>query len=460
MQNEYGSRNRTDAEIQRVNTQIADNALRFMNEKKQFVDMFAFDSFNRADSTTTLGSPETSIQTTQTYNALIGTWGISGNKAYRVNGGLGLALLNYGINNCVLESNLTVGSQCGIAFRVLDAQNYLYIRMESDSVRLYKSVADVSTVIGSYYKVSGTFVDINLKVVLNDGNIKVFVDGVLVINEVDTFNLNQTLHGLYARMVDGSRFKTFSISSLRYINNLQIKENFEGTTLPWYWTAESPAQSYSQNFSTNYAREGAKSMRFEIHDTDPIVSGSKRCEIKAPVEYPMEEHWYCVSILLPNGGDEDYVLDPTSEEIITQWHDNPDAGEGIFPPPLALATTGSGRYSMTRIWDDARITTNTANLISKGYKVSHDLGSYIEDKGKWVDWMFHVRWGWLSSQNPILEVYKNGKLVLNQNGLPNMKNDASGVFWKMGIYKYDWKDNPGLSTINKRVAYYDKVTIV
>lgn len=86
---------------------------------------------------------------------------------------------------------------------------------------------------------------------------------------------------------------------------------------------------------------------------------------------------------------------------------------------------------------------------------SKDLGSYENDKGKWVDWVFHVRWGWLKEQSPITEVYKNGVLVFERNGYPNAMNDAKGVFPKLGIYKWAWKDLNNTSILTKRVIYYD-----
>jgi hypothetical protein len=439
-----------------VDLLASNTAIKFLQQKEPFIDTHAFDSFNRADSTTTLGTPETS---TQNWNALSGTWGISGNQAYTPSGGLCLATLDYGLNNCVIETNMTVGSQCGLVFRVQDTSNFFYIRMETDSIRAYKKVAGTDTAIGSLFKVAGTFVNINLKVVLNNANIKIFIDGVLVIKAVDSTFLTQSIHGLYARLVDSSRFKTFSISSLRHINNLQITENFENGSLPWYWTIETPAQSYSQGFSTNFIREGTKSYRFELRSTDPDVSGSKRSEIRAPIEYPMEEHWYCMSIYLPNGGSEDYQLDLPSGEIVTQWHQQNDAGENISPC-LSLLTGGSGKWLLHRMWDDARFTPDNTAMTNKGNDVYYDLGSWVDDKGKWIDWMFHVRWGWRVEQKPLLEVYKNGKLVLNANGLPNMTNDANGVYWKVGLYKWDWHTTPTPSTITKRIAYYDQLKIL
>ena len=73
---------------------------------------------------------------------------------------------------------------------------------------------------------------------------------------------------------------------------------------------------------------------------------------------------YNFGILLPNGGTEDYALDPQGSEIIAQWHNVPDSGEQWTTPPLALRTF-KGRYVIERCWDDAAITTDS-QMTSKG----------------------------------------------------------------------------------------------
>lgn len=233
-------------------------------------------------------------------------------------------------------------------------------------------------------------------------------------------------------------------------------EGFEGR-LSSFWDVEMANSTYSGKISSKYARKGAKSCRVELRKTDPNVYGSKRAEISLPNEKPLEEHWYSFSTLLPRGGLEDYSTDSKSAEILAQWHNIPDQGEPWTSPPLALLTS-NGHWFINRFWDDAKITSNE-QMRQKGYYSTHDLGSYIGDKGTWVDWKFHIKWGWLKSQNPILEVYKNNKKVLDCNGLPNTTNDDMGVYMKLGIYKWDWTERKTASIINKRVVYYDEVIV-
>ena len=60
------------------------------------------------------------------------------------------------------------------------------------------------------------------------------------------------------------------------------------------------------------------------------------------------------------------------------------------------------------------------------------------EKGCWTDWVVHVKWSYQS--DGILQIWKNGEKVVDQNG-PNAFNDAHGPFFKMGLYK-GWRNPP------------------
>jgi hypothetical protein len=215
---------------------------------------------------------------------------------------------------------------------------------------------------------------------------------------------------------------------------------------------------YSGNIIDTIAESGKYCFRSELHKDDPDVNGSKRAEITLSSEKPLEEHWYAVSIFLPSDGDENYTDDADDNpESIVQWHNVPDEGEEYSSPPLALVLM-NGHYYIHRFWDDAPITSNQ-QMYTNGTYSTTDLGSYALDKGKWVRWLFHVKWGWSVTQNPTLEIFKDGKMVLSCAGLPNTTNDKIGVYMKIGIYKWGWKQYPYSSIIRKRVVYYDDVSV-
>lgn len=244
---------------------------------------------------------------------------------------------------------------------------------------------------------------------------------------------------------------------LSSLNRILYLDTFESGRISAFWDKECAGASYSMQVLDAPADVGRFALRMELRKSDKNVSHSKRTEISLPEEKPLQEHYYSFRTYLPASGSEDYAADTNSAEIITQWHNIPDPGEEWTSPPLALGTK-DGRYYIGRCWDDAEIT-STEQMKAKGNNSRHDLGSYAADKGHWVDWVFHVKWGWLASQDPILEAYKNGHKVLDCNGLPNMTNDQSGVYMKLGLYKWDWNDNPDMSSVSSRVIYYDNIKV-
>jgi hypothetical protein len=132
-------------------------------------------------------------------------------------------------------------------------------------------------------------------------------------------------------------------------------------------------------------------------------------------------------------------------------------------PSLALTTNtinGEGRYILFNLWDNDTMST-TAKMDAEGKINYFDLGSFEQDKGHWVNWSFHVKWGWLPQHHTILEVYKNGELVLERNGLPNTTNDGPGVNQQFGIYKWEWSgvDPSCTSKLTKRIIYFDNVSV-
>ncbi len=235
-------------------------------------------------------------------------------------------------------------------------------------------------------------------------------------------------------------------------------DSFEGQAGD-FWEPEMPhPSSYSGAPSTDYALSGEHSFRIELRKDDPDVQGSRRSEMAlSRNEKRNVEHTYSFATLLPDGGDEDYALDPEGSEIIAQWHNVPDPGEGWTTPPLALVTS-NGRYWLGRCWDDAPIT-SSEQMVRKGNRAWHDLGSYLEDKGRFVRWSFHIKWGWKASQDPRLEVFKDGVKVLDLDGRPNTTNDKIGVYFKFGIYKWEWAEPEDPSILSRRVIYYDDISI-
>jgi len=217
-------------------------------------------------------------------------------------------------------------------------------------------------------------------------------------------------------------------------------ENFEASTNQM---DEDACCDHSVQRVSTHARSGTYSMRFEQRCEDPLMHNGRRAElVKGGLLSPMlSERWYGLSIFLPlnwvnddgNGG---WI-------VFAQWHGSPDLSSGDMwrSPPLALEIS-TNKWIIDYRYDPNFITTHNP---SGHYAWT---GSMTEDKGKWTDWVFHVRWDY--SETGFLEVWKNGVQVADYHG-PIGYNDVKGPYFKMGIYR------GGANSICPRVVYHDEL---
>jgi len=443
------------------------NVIKYINTKNltskpQSIHYYLYDSFYRDNSITSLGNAETNDTAYTLISTVTPVWGITNNSAYLVSTsatGRSIAYQETLESDCVVEANLkNIGTATGLAFRITDINNFVFCAISPTYLALVKRVGGVYTLIKDLSPTSvfgNSFSnDCKLTVLMKGNKYEVYVDNFLMFKVVDSFNTTATKHGLYT---EGQSMSTtwdnFCVKPPHDVT-LYVKEDFESDiSTKWYWDIEKANDIYSQTYSTTIKNSGTRSMRFELHEDDADVASSRRDEIYTLKEGPLEEHWYGFSVYLPNSEDE-YFLDDVSAEALCQWKNIPDAGDTQTSPPLALMTR-AGEYIIGQRSDNRRLAPNgNSGMVSQ----ETSLGSYHKDLGKWIDWVFHVRWGYLPEHNPITEVYKNGVLVYENNGVPNMTNDKSGVYHKIGIYKWDWKQGNQSDTI-KRVVYFDNYWI-
>jgi hypothetical protein len=194
------------------------------------------------------------------------------------------------------------------------------------------------------------------------------------------------------------------------------------------------ATANSLTRSSDQARTGTYSAKFILNKTDAIVGGSKRTEaVLEWVTPPKYERWYGMSMFLPNS----YIADPAEEQLF-QWHSQASVdldGVSSLNSPMAMYTR-NGRWEFG---------------MKFGGKI--DLGAY--EKNAWTDWVVHVKWS--HESDGLVEIWKNGKLVVQKNGRNNY-HDLKGHFFKIGIYKYGWLQGYESNTTS-RTIYYDDVKI-
>lgn len=235
---------------------------------------------------------------------------------------------------------------------------------------------------------------------------------------------------------------------------LIISEDFEDGKI------NLPISGNSPTVTKIPVRKGQYSMKTYLHCTES--STNYRTEVYVD-NYAIigDDYWYGFSIYLPDS----YIPDRTWE-IVAQWHGWPEGFPDFSPgteywrsPVLALRTTG-GIWNIINRWDAKRNTGDINNRVYGGTK-TWDLGKY--ETGKWVDWIFHFKWSY--QNDGILEVWKNGNLVISKTGA-NCFNDKIGPYFKMGLYKgwENWWKYPSTNwwnhdVVDQRILYHDELRI-
>jgi hypothetical protein len=224
--------------------------------------------------------------------------------------------------------------------------------------------------------------------------------------------------------------------------NLLFESTFELTNPFRYWYWMDTTASYSITQSTDFARAGTHSARFELHNTDPAIGGGTRTELSLAYDQSQfVERWYGVSIYLPSG----YISDPCPE-VLWQLHANTSTS-----PPISIGTLNS-KWMLSINYDTG------ANMATKYQNIP--INNW--NAGAWTDYVVHVRWDDGSRGNGIVQIWQNGTLIYTSVG----KNDFSaaltfnngGHYLKTGIYKWPYSLGWGCAT-TQRVVYIDEVRV-
>ena len=232
--------------------------------------------------------------------------------------------------------------------------------------------------------------------------------------------------------------------------NLLFESTFEQQNALSAWQSE---QAHASSIvRSSPAKTGKYSAKFVIKNSDPLVAGSYRAELKNDILPKFSERWYGFSTYLP----ESFRNDPVPESIF-QWHNVPNfsSGEtwalatrdgGVRQTPLHVQTV-NGRYvlvhSLSTVPDDYRSPVKVKK---------YDLGPYRT--GEWTDWVLHMKFTY--QNDGIIEVWKNGEKVLTING-QTYYNDESGPYLKFGLYKWGWSGTG--STVSERTIHFDDFRI-
>ena len=225
--------------------------------------------------------------------------------------------------------------------------------------------------------------------------------------------------------VDDAAASTEQVST-KATGSLIWSENADASSfLNTYITLQS-ATSYGVTASTEQVFNGTKSVRFELHDTDPESHSGTRAEIATP-NATTNDLWYSYALYIPAA----QYKPEADDEIITQWH-----GGGSATPALCVRTKSDHMY--LRIMGSTWV----------------DLGAIDHDK--WHAYVYHMKHS--AGSDGLIQIWRDGVKIMDRSG-QNMYA-LTGSFhlpqWKVGVYKSDWNGSATTST-NLRVLFMDDI---
>ncbi len=200
-------------------------------------------------------------------------------------------------------------------------------------------------------------------------------------------------------------------------------------------------------------RSGDTSMRFEVrsgdcgswYDWDDCSTRRERKELRQGSNINAGERWYHWSIYLPA----DYpVIWQARETSLGQFHN-----KNHYVPPFMFQIRGEarvidGEYEFTQFY-------LVRNKMDPGYRyvhVSNELLKVDDMRGRWSDFLVHVRWS--AGDEGFLRVYVNGRPEPSYEWLgPTNRRTHNAVFFKFGIYTSQIYGGE----VPTRVVYFDDV---
>jgi hypothetical protein len=217
------------------------------------------DSFNRANSTTTLGNADTG----QTWVVTGGVIGIINNQAYTPADADKIAVIDSGASDVSIQ--LTHASShiySKIFWRFTDPNNTFWI--ESGQIR--KKIAGTATTVGTFTAGGNGTV---LKVTVSGNTHTVYRNGLQVATFTDSFNQTATSHG-FGMYSANARIDDFSVESLGGTPTgttgstlFDLKQSIYSTSLINYDLKQALYQTLSQSFDSRQAVYQNNALNFD-----------------------------------------------------------------------------------------------------------------------------------------------------------------------------------------------------
>lgn len=159
------------------------------------------------------------------------------------------------------------------------------------------------------------------------------------------------------------------------------------------------------------------------------------------------EAWYGFSFFFPKEG----TQNEPNEWLFFQIHGSADKRlkEHSRNPPFSLTLSESGMKGNWK-WDPYTLSPTRHGDGTSHFKIPGSKADYLD---RWVDFVLHVKVDYSDAKTGFLELWVDGKKVLNQHNIQFGYNDDKGIYPSWGLYF-----NGDLSGMkNEHYLYLDEI---
>lgn len=140
------------------------------------------------------------------------------------------------------------------------------------------------------------------------------------------------------------------------------------------------------------------------------------------------EAWYGFSLYFPSEG----TKNEPNDWLFFQIHGSADKRlkEHSRNPPFSLTLDKKGMKGNWK-WDPYELSPTRHGDGTKHFRIPGKKADYLD---KWVDFVLHVKVDYSESKNGLLELWVDGKKVLNEHKIQFGYNDDKGIYPSWGLY--------------------------
>lgn len=191
------------------------------------------------------------------------------------------------------------------------------------------------------------------------------------------------------------------------------------------------AQEDSITLVTSPVRSGKYAVKTLLRATDPEVNSGQRAEFsdgRKTTQIEMgKDYWYGLSIFVP----EEFKSPTKSNAVLFQWHTQ----QGGPSPVLSIRVNAEG-------W----LINGNASPTEK----RRTLARLPLVKGRWTDWVVHVRWS--AKPDGFWTLWKDGTEVVNERDIITQYPEDLGPYAKFGQYH-------SVSETDQNIVYFDEYRV-